>query len=44
MLRYNLNYLSLIFLVVYLPTKGPGYYIKTEFHEVGMEPERTILD
>lgn len=38
MLKYDLNYTSLIFPVVYLPIKGLGYYIKTMFHKVGMEP------
>lgn len=38
MLKYGLNYTSLIFPTVYLPTKRLGYYIKTVFHKVGMEP------
>lgn len=40
MLRCKLNYTSFIFPIVYLPTKRLGYYIKTVFHKVDMEPKR----
>lgn len=38
MLRYDLDYVSLIFIGCTPTNKGCGYYIKITFNKVGMEP------